>query len=52
MEEKVFARRRVLGLTEADDLKGRNDGRRRTASKRALLDRIERAARERGLPRW
>ena len=52
MEKKVFARRRALGLTEADDLSGRNDGRRRTASKRALLEKIERNAKERGLPRW
>jgi hypothetical protein len=52
MEAKVFARRRALGLTEADDLKRRNQGRRRTSSKRALLAVLERNAKERGLPRW
>ncbi len=52
MEAKVFARRRALGLTEADDLKLRNQGRRRTLSKRALLAVLERNAKERGLPRW
>ena len=49
---KLSARRRDLGITRADDLKLRNQGRRGTPAKRALLAEIERNARERGLPRW
>jgi hypothetical protein len=42
-------RKRVLGITEATYAGARNRGRRRTAEKRELLQRIDRRAREAGL---
>jgi hypothetical protein len=47
IEEGLIARKRELGLT-GRDLLPRNDGARRTASKRALLQAIEDNARAQG----
>jgi len=52
MESKVFARRRELGWTAEDDLRGRNGGLNRTPEKRALIDLIRETAAARGLPPW
>lgn len=47
--QRIRARRAALGITELDDEACRNTGRRRTADKRAFLQRIAQRCREAGV---
>jgi hypothetical protein len=47
--QSVEARKRSVGVTDEAFARVRNNGRRRTAEKRALLARVQERARNRGL---